>query len=169
MAAVSYDVRPAARRDLAHLALVEGEADGLFAEIFAGLDWDPPRSGAERVADPGFLLVVGDPPVGFAQVLELEGRAHLEQLAVRPSHMRRGVGGALVEAAKTEAAARGHQVLSLCTYADVSWNAPWYARHGFIEVSEPDAFHRRLREHEEAAGLDRHGRRVVMTAEVTDG
>jgi GNAT superfamily N-acetyltransferase len=113
---------------------------------------------------PGFLLVAGDPVVGFAHVIEVEGIAHLEQLAVRPAEQDRGVGRSLVRAARDEAAARGYDVLSLCTFAEVPWNGPFYARQGFEEVTELGPVHREIREKEMSRGLDGLGRRVVMQA-----
>lgn len=157
-------VRLARREDLDLLAGIEAEADQQFVALFGDLDWDPPTPGVERLAAPGFLLVAGDPPIGFAHVVEIEGIAHLEQLAVRPAEQRRGVGAALVRAAQREAAGRGYDVLSLCTYAEVPWNAPYYRRLGFEELDELVPVQRRMVEHEQAIGLDRHGPRVVMAA-----
>jgi GNAT superfamily N-acetyltransferase len=157
------EVRPALREDLDRLTEIEAEGDRQFESLFGPLDWLP-TPGVERTATPGFLLVAGDPPLGFAHVLELEGIAHLEQLAVRPSAQRRGIGSALVAAALTEAARRGYGELSLCTYADVPWNAPYYRRLGFVELTDLAPVHRRMQEHERELGLDRHGRRVVMRA-----
>ena len=101
--------------------------------------------------------------------MELERIAHLEQLAVRPAVLRRGIGSALVRAAMAEAAARGYDEISLCTYADVPWNAPFYRLLGFEEVAEPGPLHRRMRDHERQIGLDQHGRRVVMRASTRSG
>jgi GNAT superfamily N-acetyltransferase len=158
-----YAVRPAQPADLPLLAEIEGAADQLFTSVFGDLDWDPPTDGAARAAEPGFLLVAGDPPVGFAHVLFLEGAAHLEQLAVHPSAMDQGIGTALLEAACETAHAAGYDALSLSTFADVPWNAPWYAARGFAEVTEPLPYQQRLRELEQEMGLDRHGPRVVMS------
>jgi ribosomal protein S18 acetylase RimI-like enzyme len=157
-------VRPARREDLHLLAGIEGEADQTFVSLFGPLDWDPPSPGTWRMAAPGYLLVAGEPVVGFAHVLEVEGWAHLEQLAVRPSHHRRGIGTSLVRAALVEAAERGYDVLTLCTYADVPWNAPFYRALGFEELSDLSPVHRRMRDHERDLGLEKHGRRVVMSA-----
>lgn len=97
-------------------------------------------------------------------VVETGGAAHLEQLSVLPAVGRRGHGRALVESAKTEAAGRGHERITLRTYADVPWNAPFYASCGF-EESEPDTpFLLALVALERRLGLDRHGRRIQMTA-----
>jgi hypothetical protein len=70
----------------------------------------------------------------------------------------------LVEAAKDQARGRVYEWLSLRTYADVPWNAPFYARLGFIETEPATDFHRHLVEVEDRLGLARYGRRVQMTA-----
>jgi len=158
-----YDVRPAQAADLPLLADIEGAADQMFASVFGDLDWDPPQDGAERAAEPGFLLVAGDPAIGFAHVLYLDGSAHLQQLAVHPEAMSQGVGTALIEAACRTAHREGHRKLSLTTFADVPWNAPFYARRGFAEVPAPAPYQQRLRAEERANGYDRHGIRVVMS------
>ena len=156
-------VRHATRADADLLTEIEGEADRQFVPLFGPLDWRPTR-GTWRLAAPGFVLVAGEPVVGFAHVLELEGVAHLEQLAVRPDAQRQGSGTALVRAALAEAAARGYDVLSLSAYAEVPWNAPFYRRLGFEELTDLAPVHRAIREKEERLGLMVHGRRVIMAA-----
>ncbi|MCB8955623.1 MAG: GNAT family N-acetyltransferase [Nocardioides sp.] len=156
-------IRPATRADADLLTEVEAEGDRQFEALFGPLDWRPTR-GTWRLAAPGFVLVAGDPVVGFAHVLEIEGIAHLEQLVVRPAAQRRGTGTALVAAARARAAERGYDVLSLCTYADVPWNAPFYRLLGFEELTDLSPVHRAMQEKEERLGLMAHGRRVVMRA-----
>ena len=161
-------IRPARPSDLRHLAAVEDSGGPLFAAAFgddiAPVLLSPAPSGSDRALRPGFLLVavVDGRVVGFAHVLDIEGHAHLEQLSVAPEHGRRGIGSALVAAALEEARREGYDAMSLCTYRDLPWNGPFYARAGFVEVREPAAFQRRLHEHEIALGLDRNGVRVVM-------
>jgi GNAT superfamily N-acetyltransferase len=157
------DVRPARREDLDQVTAIESEADQTFVPLFGPLDWRPTK-GQWRMAAPGFLLVAGEPVAGFAHVMELEGIAHLEQLAVRPALHRQGIGTTLVRAAMDEAARRGYAEISLCTYADVPWNAPFYASLGFVELAHLGPLHTRMQEKEVELGLDRHGRRVVMSA-----
>ena len=103
--------------------------------------------------------------VGFAHVVLLddghETRAHLEQVSVLPEHGRRGTGARLVRAAAEEARWDGFGELSLCTYRDVPWNAPFYARLGF-EVVQPVGVLAELRAREQERGLDEAGERVVM-------
>lgn len=104
-----YAVRPATAADLPQLAAVESAADRVFDPVVDTSLWGAPPSGEARAVERGFLLVAGDPVVGFAHVLLLDGsgdgegdgpggaHAHLEQLAVRPDHARRGIGTALVD------------------------------------------------------------------------
>ena len=158
-------VRFATGADLELLEDIENDADRLFLERFAPDDWSPAVSGRERAAQPGFLLVVAQrdehEPVGFAHVLELRGTAHLEQLAVRTAFGRHGYGRALVDAALAEAGRRGHDRVTLRTYADVPWNAPFYSRLGFVE-SEPDTDDLRgLLAEEARLGLERYDRPAV--------
>jgi 8-oxo-dGTP pyrophosphatase MutT (NUDIX family) len=65
-------------------------------------------------------------------------------------------------------ASRGGRSLSLITFADVAWNAPFYESLGF-EIVEPPARLLPLLERETAAGLPRGGRRVTMLREISPG
>jgi len=161
-------VRPAGPPDVARLEAIENLADALLIDLLNPARWDPAPTGDQRVAMPGFVIVVsesmGGDAVGFVHVIEVDGYAHLEQLSVLPSHTRRGFGRALVDAAKGEASRRGYKWITLRTFADVPWNAPFYSTCSFVE-SEPDtSFHRELVETEAQLGLEQYGRRIQMTA-----
>ena len=73
-------------------------------------------------------------PVGFIWLdQELGGGAiGIAELDVLPAHGRRGIGASLLEHACTWAAEAGYRRVDLGTLADVPWNAPFYARHGFV-------------------------------------
>ena len=152
--------------DLPRLAEIEDAADTLFLDLVGHDAWERATPGEDRAAMPGFLLVAAETAdgdaVGFAHVLEIDGEAHLEQLAVDPAHARQGYGRSLVEAAKVEASRRGYDRLTLRTYADVAWNAPFYVTCGFVETEPATPLQHRLVEVEERIGLGRHGRRVLM-------
>lgn len=158
------------------MADIERAADEIFAASFGVMSWDDPPSGATRASMPGFILVVAEeeredaPAVGFVHVIEHEGGAHLEQLSVLPEHGRRGHGRALLDAAIDEAAARGRHALTLRSYAEVPWNAPFYRSAGFVEAPAPDDdFHRGLIDSEQRLGLSEHGARVHMVLEPLTG
>jgi GNAT superfamily N-acetyltransferase len=116
-------IRFATEADVDALAAIEDDADRLFLERFHPETWSPAPSGRSRAEQPGFLLVAAEhedgEAEGFAHVLEVDGGAHLEQLAVRLASARLGYGGALVRAALAEAGCRGYDRVTLRTYADV--------------------------------------------------
>lgn len=162
-------IRPARAADFDVIDEIENEADQLLIEWLNPDEWDSSAAGASRTAAPGFLLVAeteSGAVVGFVQVLEADGIAHLEQLSVLPEHGRRGYGRSLVEAAKDEARRSGYDRLTLRTYAEIPWNAPFYARCGFAEEEPATAFHVALVRAEAEHGLDRYGRRVQMGAQL---
>ncbi len=162
-------IRAASGSDFAATEDIERDADQLFVDRFEAQDWPPPGTADERAAAPGFTLVAASsaepsaPILGFVQVLEIAGQAHLEQLSVRPDMGRRGIGGQLVEAAAAEAQTRGYTALTLRTYADVPWNGPFYVQHGFIETEPITDFELSLPPIEATLGLDAYGRRIQMT------
>lgn len=100
---------------------------------------------------------------GFALVDLVDGTPHLDELDVHPDHARRGIGAALVETVCAWAAGCGFRALTLSTFRHLPWNAPWYARLGFVEIDAATLGRglRALRRNEKAAGLDLE-RRVCM-------
>ncbi len=131
VAARRGDVAALGAIELAAAQLLRGHApDSVLDEVFDEADFREAQSD-------GRLLVAlhEDTPVGFA-VVELLARdlPHLEEVDVHPSHGRRGIGAALVCAVCAWAAARGYAQVTLTTYRDLAWNAPFYARLGFEEV-----------------------------------
>lgn len=159
-------IRIASVDDAAAIEATERLADVV---LFTALGADEPleaEEGTVRLAMSGFVLVaeVDGRVVGFAHVLEFDDECHLEQLSVQPEHARHGVGRALVRAAKDQAAGHGFSEMTLRTYADIAWNAPFYATCGF-RVTDPDtAFRRELVDVEAELGLADLGARVQMTA-----
>ena len=85
-------------------------------------------------SDHGHLWVAlfGDIAVGFALVRMLAcDLPHLDELDVEPSHGRRGLGTALVQAVCEWSSASGYSTLTLTTFRAVPWNLPFYSRLGF--------------------------------------
>ncbi|MER5648381.1 GNAT family N-acetyltransferase [Streptosporangium sp. NPDC002524] len=157
----STEVRRARPEELAGLVAVELAADGVFAQV--GITFPPGTTMIEEADDPSRVLVAGDPPVGFALFGLVDGEVHLDQLAVHPDHGRRGVGGSLLEAVCEHAASAGFAAVTLTTYRDVSWNAPWYARRGFsvLDPAEWGPEMAALVRHERELGIE-VAPRVVM-------
>ncbi|MBX3706751.1 MAG: O-acetyl-ADP-ribose deacetylase [Pseudomonadales bacterium] len=131
--------------DVPRLAAVERAADRLFpaGRLPPGDDPYPLDQLADACAA-GLLFVAARQParardeiIGFG-FCRIEGRRlHLVGLAVDPDHGRQGIGAALVRRAWAECRARALEGVTLTTFADLSWNGPFYARMGFSVLDEP--------------------------------
>jgi ribosomal protein S18 acetylase RimI-like enzyme len=153
-------IRPATPVEYLALIEIEEAADRLFD--LAGYGTTPGPATVTELSRAHCVLVAGDPPVGYARMEVVDGRAHLECLSVRPSSMRRGIGSALVNAVCDQARQAGYAELTLCTFAEVPWNGPFYAGLGFTELTELTPGLAALQATEQKVGLNAMGRRIVM-------
>jgi ribosomal protein S18 acetylase RimI-like enzyme len=155
-------VRPLEPDDAELLEGIEITSGALFAE--AGLTPfppDPPELVAARAARTARTLVAGRPAVAFCRLEVVDGHGHVGQISVLPECGRLGLGTSLMRAAVEWSGTRPDPTLTLTTFADVPWNAPWYERLGFRELEPP--FGPELTALVAAeAFLERWGRRVVM-------
>ncbi|MEW2805848.1 GNAT family N-acetyltransferase [Streptomyces massasporeus] len=170
-------IRLATRAELPALQDVERAAGAPFREL--GMpeiaDDEPPaldvleryrRAGRCWVAvDEGGEGDEGDRPAAYLLAEPVDGALHIEQVSVHPRAARRGVGRALLAHAADRAREEGLTALTLTTFTDVPWNAPYYARLGFRPLPEGDLTPglRAIRATEAAHGLDRWPR-VCMRA-----
>ena len=98
-----------------------------------------------------------DRPVAYLLADPVDGNLHVEQVSVHPDCARRGLGRSLIDHLAGLAAAEGIAALTLTTFTEVPWNAPYYERCGFryLEEAELTPGLREIREREAAHGLDR--------------
>jgi ribosomal protein S18 acetylase RimI-like enzyme len=105
-------------------------------------------------------------PVGFAACEPFPDALHLWELAVRRDLQGQGVGRRLVAAVAKAARRRKLPAVTLTTFHDIAWNAPWYARLGFVELGA-GTLGERLRQEladEDARGLtSRCAMRLTLT------
>ncbi|MER5179419.1 GNAT family N-acetyltransferase [Streptomyces sp. NPDC002896] len=96
-------------------------------------------------------------PVAYLLSATVDGAEYIEQVSVHPRAARRGVGRLLIEHTAERARAEGLATLTLSTFADVPWNAPYYARLGFRIMDEAELTPglRKIRAAEAEYGLDR--------------
>jgi GNAT superfamily N-acetyltransferase len=158
------DIRPASPEELPALVEIDRRAESLFR--VAGIQLPEIPFPVDELHDAKAIFVAGNPPVGFVRINEVDGLAHLEELAVLPNRMRKGLGSALLEAACAWAAARGYPAITLITFADVPWNAAFYQARGFAPLNSLTPGLVELRDWERAMGLDGVGRRVVLRREL---
>ncbi len=107
-------------------------------------------------------------PIGFALVKEVGRVAHLDELQVLPEHGRRGVGSRLLRTVCESSIRAGYPAVTLSTFTDIPWNAPFYERRGFRVILRDRLLppHAELVEAERARGL-RTDLRVMMVYPAT--
>ncbi len=93
----------------------------------------------------GHCLVahVGDAMAGFLVSQPFQRDLHIWEMDVSPEFQKRGIGAGLIRASMIDARNAGFSAVTLTTFRDVPWNAPFYARLGFEEITALDA-HPRL-------------------------
>lgn len=173
MIANGYRVRRAVAQDVDRLPEIERQAGllfddhleqlGLTTEFVAEVN---PVQNFENAQRAGRLWVAVPPSgdvVGFAMVVEIGGFAHLEELDVLPAHGRKGVGSELLNTVCIWAAQVGYPAVTLSTFRDIRWNAPFYKCRGFrvVTPSELSDEHVQLVISEQLRGL-RDDLRVMM-------
>ncbi|MFD4023632.1 GNAT family N-acetyltransferase [Streptomyces sp. NPDC058576] len=170
-------IRSARRSDLPLLQDIERAAGEPFRALgmaFVADDDPPPLDLLEsyRLAgrcwvatDP--LSATGDRPLGYVLADPVDDALHIEQVSVDPAAARRGIGRDLIAHLAALAARRGRAALTLTTFTDVPWNAPYYARIGFRVLAEHELTEglRAIRAEEAQHGLDRWPR-VCMRREL---
>lgn len=143
-------------------AIERASASRFLATDRAWLADDDPtdvKTLAERVAAGGLLVACdGEVPVAFVMFREVEGCGYIEQVDVLPSHERRGIGARLIAAVADLAPERGWPALTLSTFKDVPFNAPYYRRLGFEDVEVLTPGMAEIRAEHEARGLDERSR-----------
>ena len=68
---------------------------------------------------------------GFLAAQALDGNMHIRELSVRHEYQGQGIGRSLIDVAIATARRRGIPALTLTTFREVPWNAPYYDRRGF--------------------------------------
>ena len=133
-------LRPARPDEIETLRALERASAQRFVGLMDALAADEPSSArvlAARIEAGGLVVAVeGVAVAGFVMFRPVEDRAYVEQIDVLPAHAGRRIGAALLDAVAKRAKAAGLVGLSLSTFRDVPWNAPYYRRLGFVEVGD---------------------------------
>ncbi|WP_399084053.1 GNAT family N-acetyltransferase [Streptomyces sp. BBFR2] len=169
-------IRLARDAELPALRTLESAAGAPFREVgmAAVADDEPPTTETLSAALRAGRLLVADAgdgaPDGLAGYLmwePVDGATHIEQVSVAPAYAHRRIGQALIDRAAHDG---GDRPLTLTTFRDVPWNAPYYTRLGFRPLPDAELTPglRALRAHEAELGLDRWPR-LCMRREATSG
>jgi GNAT superfamily N-acetyltransferase len=107
-----------------------------------------------------------DQPVGYLITEVVDGQGHIEQVSVHPRHAGQRIGRSLIDQVANRAAAQGLSALTLTTFADVAWNAPYCRRCGFRTLSEDELTPglRHIRSGEARRGWDKWPRVAMIRA-----
>jgi GNAT superfamily N-acetyltransferase len=130
-------IRPPRRDELEALVAIEREAGALFKTIgMPEIAYDDPGTVPQlepfRAGGRAWVAVdADDRPIAYLISAVVDDCAHIEQVSVAPVHARRRLGAALIDHLAAVAAAEARPALTLTTFRDVPWNAPYYERLGF--------------------------------------
>ncbi|HGM5491511.1 TPA: GNAT family N-acetyltransferase [Serratia fonticola] len=138
---MNLSLRLAQRQDIPQLIAVERSAAQLFrqqAELKHLADGEvmSPQQHAdfiERQREWVMVNLAGQ-IAGFIAVQPLRNSWHIAELSVAANWQRQGVGKRLIEEVAEQARRQGVQRLTLTTFEQVAWNAPYYQRLGFRRI-----------------------------------
>lgn len=171
----NYKIRSARAEDLTLLTLIEQSAAVLFQNTpysFLMKAEPLPLEFVQQQFQAGQVWVAvdqDDTVIGYAITREVDDTLYLQQIDVEPSHGRRGIGSKLIHTICSWAKNHGDRVVSLSTFRDIPWNAPFYEKLGFriLDESEIAPSFQQLRLKESEAGLPL-SERVIMQTNVGD-
>jgi len=149
---MSFVVRRAQQRDAAALPAIERSAAELF-RIDPTLAWladsDVATVAQHRVAIEEACVWIAESatagPAGFIRARAIAKQLHIEELSVSQAFQGQGAGRQLVRAAIEHARLQHMHAVTLTTFRDVPWNAPFYERMGFV-VAAADGLEAHLSE-----------------------
>lgn len=136
-ALIACTFRRATADDVTALQMIEYDAGRRYASLdetrFCTALPDRSEDEHARVRDDGLALLAeaAGRPIGFVLVLPIDGHAHILELAVLLDQQGIGYGRALIAAAEEWAASQGFSEITLTTFRNVEWNAPFYERLGY--------------------------------------
>ncbi|MFK4106077.1 GNAT family N-acetyltransferase [Streptomyces sp. NPDC019531] len=156
------EIRHPTATELPALQAIERAAGAPFRALgmAAVADDDPPAlevlEGYRRAGRAWVTADEEDRPVAYLIAEPVDGALHIEQVSVHPDFAHRRIGRALLAHAADHAREEGLAGLTLTTFTDVPWNAPYYERLGFRVLAEPEVTPglRTIRAHEAQLGLD---------------
>jgi GNAT superfamily N-acetyltransferase len=158
-------IRLAQPAELTYLQEIENSSGEAFRDIGMPEIADDDPMSLEDLAEHEVWVAIGAEgvPVAFIAIGDVDGATHVHQVSVHPSHARQGIGAALIEHVT-----RGDRPVTLTTFRDVPWNAPYYERLGFQAVTETSPGLAGIMREEASRGLDPASRvaMVLLPAQV---
>lgn len=166
---LSIQIREARPGDVAHLPDIERSAAQIFKQDkdlawLADDDVQPTSLHQNYIqARNSWVAVHDEIPIGFINGVEYNKTFHICEISVSEEWQSQGVGRALLSAVEQIMCDRGITMITLTTFKDIPWNAPFYERLGYEILSEDglSIFLMDILDEEIEAGLEAH-RRCAM-------
>lgn len=156
---LNITVRPTRPGDVTALPAIERAAGERFRD-YPELAWlaEGDVISAEQHLDYAerglsWLALANELPVGFILAEMHVSSLFIVELSVHLDWQGKGIGRRLIACVADQARKRGLASLTLTTFRDVPWNAPFYARLGFEMITTLTPELREKREEETAHGL----------------
>jgi ribosomal protein S18 acetylase RimI-like enzyme len=148
-------VRPATTADAEIMSSLNADVQAVHAAALPsrfkppGPDTFPPDVAAALLSEPSNLVFIAEAdglPVGYAyaEVIRLPATSftyafdmvYLHHISLRPTHRRRGLGGALIDAVRSAARERRIDLVTLDVWTFNEEARAFFRRHGFTPFSE---------------------------------
>lgn len=143
---MTFTIRHARPADAATLPAIERSAAELF-RLDPNLAWladsDVPDAAQHLQAIEQGNVWVAENAVGqlagFLRAVEIDNQLHVEELSVSQDFQGQGIGRKLLVDVIEHARRRQLEAVTLTTFRDLPWNAPFYQRMGFVVLREENA------------------------------
>jgi len=135
-------IRPAVEADLPLLVRIEVEAGALFRTVGLGEVADHPVHEDDYrptlAEERTWVAEHAGEVAGYVSAEVLDEKTHVAQVSVAPTHAGHGIGAQLVRFVEAWGQKQGRLATTLTTFKDVAWNAPYYRRLGYREMSDDE-------------------------------
>jgi GNAT superfamily N-acetyltransferase len=137
-------ITPADLGHIQEISALEDSAGKAFIEI--GMAWVDamPAATSEDLEEPikkGNILVAKQASslIGFIHMGEMDENGHIFEVSVGLEAQGTGIGRKLLAAGEKWATTKGFSAITLTTFKNVRFNAPWYQKCGF-DIITPDRY-----------------------------
>jgi GNAT superfamily N-acetyltransferase len=143
---MTFDVRRASLADAVALPAIERSAAQLF-HLDPPLAWladaeVPDAAQHLQAIEQAYVWLAENSDgqlTGFVRAVGIDQHMHIEELSVSQAFQGQGMGRALVAAVIEQARVMRLNSVTLTTFRDLPWNAPFYQRMGFVELANVKA------------------------------
>lgn len=162
-----YTIEPAREEDIGKLAFIELAAAALFPDDVISPEERASVVPLEQLVDARLqgrlwvALTQLNEPVGFIIVEPEADAGFIVELDVLPEHQGRGLGRALIQCVVRWAQKEGLSRITLTTFSEVPWNAPFHERLGFSRIERSQITEGLIRKLDDEMHRGLHGRVAI--------